>query len=615
MKNLNRRSNSSNSSLASIKKAWEIIPVRNKPQVLTLAIIQALVSLVDVIGVAFTGLLGVISVNALQGGAPSNAVISALDILHLENFSLDRQIQILSGVTIFVLLGKTLVSVQLAKATTRLLSTLSATASSRILRDFFFLPYSEVRKLTQQEAIFATTRGVHTVVLGVIGSAVGMAVDSILVVALSIILIIASPLSGFVFILLFVVIWQFLRHKLHANTARMSKAETEISIKTFNLISNTLDSFKELFVLHRLEKIASKLGNQRDELANVTAVTSFNPQYAKYVFEFGIVAVTFVITGIQLWQHDASRAIGTITLFVAAGARISPALLRMQQNFLTLTSSAGVSAPTYALSKQLNEWSSNNKDLECEGLTPVEFTPKVVISNLEFGYEIGTPVIKDLSLEIEVGEFFAIAGPSGAGKSTLIDLCLGLQRPITGEVKISGIAPIHAISKWPGKIAYVPQRVHLANNTLRENIVFGSELEEGIDERCLAVLREVGLAEEFERMQITLDSFVGSDHNAFSGGQVQRIGIARALLSSPEVLVLDEATSSLDAETENEISLMINNLPKKITRIVIAHRLSTIQAADRVLYLSPTGYYEIGSFQELREIVPDFDNQARLMGL
>ena len=451
--------------------------------------------------------------------------------------------------------------------------------------------------------------------LGVVGSAVGLSVDAILVIALSIILIIISPLSGIVFISLFFMIWQVLRLKLHATTARMSKAETEISLKTFNLISNTLDSFKELFVLNRLEKIALKLGSQRNELANVTAVTSFYPQYAKYVFEFGIVAITFTITAIQLWQHDASRAIGTITLFVAAGARISPALLRMQQNFFTLTSSAGVSAPTYALSKQLKDLKLIKKDAESEGLLPRAFTPKVVLSNLEFGYDVTTPIIKGLSLVIEKGEFFAIAGPSGAGKSTLIDLCLGLQQPISGDVKISGIAPIHAISNWPGRIAYVPQRVHLANNTLRENIIFGSELREGIDESCIAVLKEVGLAEEFERMQVTLDTYIGSDHNAFSGGQVQRIGIARALLSSPEILVLDEATSSLDAETENQISVMISNLPKRITRIVIAHRLSTIQAADRVLYLGPTGEYEIGTFQHLRGVVPDFDNQARLMGL
>jgi ATP-binding cassette, subfamily B, bacterial PglK len=615
VKKLNKGSNSSNSSLVSIKKAWALIPIRNKPQVLTLAMIQALVSLVDVIGVAFTGLLGVISVNALQGGAPSNAVVNALNVLNLENQSLVRQIQILSGVTIFILLGKTLVSIQLAKATTRLLSNLSATTSSRILREFFSLPYSEVRKLTQQEAIFATTRGVNTVVLGVIGSAVGLSVDAILVIALSIILIFISPLSGIVFISLFFMMWQILRHKLHDNTVRMSKAETEISIKTFNLISNTLDSFKELFVLNRLEKIASRLGNQRDELAKVTAVTSFNPQYAKYVFEFGIVAVTFAITAIQLWQHDASRAIGTITLFVAAGARISPALLRMQQNFFTLTSSAGVSAPTFALSRQLNSLNSIKNTSKFESMSGGEFIPKVVLSNLEFGYDIATSIIKDLSLVIEVGEFFAIAGPSGAGKSTLIDLCLGLQQPKSGEVKISGIVPNQAISIWPGKIAYVPQRVYLANNTLRENIVFGSDEKEGTDERCMAVLREVGLTEEFERMQVTLDTYIGSDNNSFSGGQVQRIGIARALLSSPELLVLDEATSSLDAETENQISVMIGKLPKRITRIVIAHRLSTIQAADRVLYLSPTGEYEIGTFQQLRGVVPDFDNQARLMGL
>jgi ABC-type multidrug transport system fused ATPase/permease subunit len=582
--------------------------------VLILATIQGFVSLLDVIGVAFTGLVGVISVNALQGGLPSNAVVKALDFLNLEKLTLSNQLQILSGITIAVLLGKTLASIYFAKLTTRLLCELSANASANILRKFFNLPYGEVRKLTQQEAIFATTRGVNTVIVGVIGSAIGLGIDAILVIALSLALIFISPLSGLVFILLFLAIWQTLRLKLHDVNAKLSMEETEISIQTSNLISNTLDSFKELFVLNRLDMIVDDLEEQRHKLARVAAVTSFNPQYAKYVFEFGIVAISFAITAIQLWQYDASRAIGTITLFIAAGARISPALLRMQQNYLMLSSSAGVSAPTLELSRKLQ---SQTNSIRRENIFEASsrFTPKVEISNLRFGYDRENLIIKDLNLLVEAGEFLAIVGPSGAGKSTLIDLCLGLQEPTSGLILISGIEPSLAIQKWPGKIAYVPQRVHLANNTLRENLVFGNKEQKNVDRRCMEVLEEVGLTDEFARMQMTLDTYIGSDQNALSGGQVQRIGIARALLNSPELLVLDEATSSLDAETENQISTMIGNLPKKITRVVIAHRLSTIQAADRVLYLSPDSPPQVGSFQSLRTNIPDFDNQAKLMGL
>lgn len=614
MKNMLLRSQTETSGTDSIKKAWGIIPSSQKPKVLILATIQGFVSLLDVVGVAFTGLVGVVSVNALQGGLPSNAVVRALNLLNLENMTFPKQLQILSGFTIVILIGKTLASIYFAKMTTRLLCDLSATASASMLRDFFNLPFGEVRKLTQQEAIFATTRGVNTVIVGVIGSAIGLGVDAILVITLSIVLIAISPLSGFVFIFLFFIIWQTLRHKLHDVTAILSKQETDISIQTSNLISNTLDSFKELFVLNRLDMIVDELDEQRHKLAKVSAVTSFNPQYAKYVFEFGIVAISFAITAIQLWQYDASHAIGTITLFIAAGARISPALLRMQQNYLMLSSSAGVSAPTLELSKKLQD----NFNLKPQ-ITPIDiparFVPKIEISNLSFGYDSDNLIISNMNLEINAGDFLAIVGPSGAGKSTLVDLCLGLQQPTAGVVKISGMTPSAAIKEWPGKIAYVPQRVHLANSTLRENLIFGNKDFNCVDRKCLEVLEEVGLSDEFSRMHMNLDTYIGSDQNSLSGGQVQRIGIARALLSDPEFLVLDEATSSLDAETENQISTMIGNLPKKITRVVIAHRLSTIQAADRVLYLSPNNVLRVGTFQHLRESITDFDNQARLMGL
>lgn len=615
MKNLPISSNSGWSSFASINKAWALIPVSSKPQVILLAIIQTLVSLVDVLGIAFTGLVGVISVNTIQGGTPSNAVIKTLRFLQLENFSLTTQLQILIFITITVLIGKTVASIYFAKMTTRLLSNLAAATSSRILQEYFNLPFKEIRKLTQQEAIFATTRGVNTLIVSVIGSAVGLGVDGVLVLTLSIVLVAISPISGVVFILLFFAIWQILRKKLHEETTRLSKRETELSLETSNLISNTLDSFRELFVLNRLNKIITELGRQRSELSKVTAVTNFNPQFAKYVFEFGIVVISFAISAIQLWQYDASRAAGTIALFIAAGARISPALLRMQQNFLLLTSSAGVSEPTLALSKKLRQFNTEDSDPISEKSEKIDFAPRIVISNLKFGYIESILVLNNLNLVIEEGEFLAIVGPSGAGKSTLIDLCLGLQNPLSGKIEISGLSPYNAIQRWPGKIAYVPQRVHLSNSTLRDNLVFGADVQGEIEEKCIAILVEVGLSEEFARMQLSLDTLIGSDKNNLSGGQVQRIGIARALFSRPELLFLDEATSSLDAETENQISTMISNLPGRITRIVIAHRLSTVQAADRILYLSPSGDSTVGTFQELRDQIPDFDHQARLMGL
>lgn len=546
MKKWLSRFDSRGTSLRSIRKAWNLIPRVEKPQVLILASIQIGVSLIDVIGVMLTGLVGVISVNSLQSGLPSNAVLRVLTILGLEGQPLNRQLQILAGATILILIGKTFASIHFAKLTTRLLSSLSASTSAKILDEYLNLPFSEVRRLTQQEAIFATTRGVNTAILGIVGSAVGFGVDAVLVITLSVVLILISPISGVVFISLFAVIWQILKNQLHKQSELLSKRETEISIETSNLISNSLDSYKELFVLNRLSELISQLTEKRKELGKITAITSFNPQYAKYIFEFGIVAITFSVTAIQLWQYDASRAAGTITLFVAAGARMSPALLRMQQNFLILSSSAGAAGPTLALSEQLRKFGAQ-KPFDVSSATNRKFVPEIDLVNLCFSYDGSKKVINNLNLTVNPGDFLAITGPSGVGKSTLIDLCLGILQPVSGSISISGISPFAAIKMWPGKIAYVPQSVHLANMSLRDNITFFSNVTEGVDQRCLSVLAQAGLAEEFAKMKLTLDTILGSDQNSLSGGQVQRIGIARALFSNPDLLILDESTSSLDA--------------------------------------------------------------------
>ena len=279
-----------------------------------------------------------------------------------------------------------------------------------------------------------------------------------------------------------------------------------------------------------------------------------------------------------------------------------------------LSSSSGAAGPTLNLSERLRT-SGSQKPLANPLTTSRNFTPDIEISNLSFSYDDSNAVIRNLNLSVKSGDFLAIAGPSGAGKSTLIDLCLGILEPVSGSVSISDTAPIEAIRLWPGKIAYVPQSVHLANMSLRDNLVFFSNVTENVDQKCLSVLAQTGLAEEFAKTNVTLDTIIGSDQNTLSGGQVQRIGIARALFSNPDLLILDESTSSLDAGTEHQINGMISNLPGKITRIVIAHRLSTIVAANKILYLNEEGNCEVGTFQSLRASNKEFNYQVSLLGL
>jgi ABC-type bacteriocin/lantibiotic exporter with double-glycine peptidase domain len=244
------------------------------------------------------------------------------------------------------------------------------------------------------------------------------------------------------------------------------------------------------------------------------------------------------------------------------------------------------------------------------------FVPEVKVSKVSFKYpDSPSKAIKDISLTITSGSVIAIVGPSGGGKSTLVDLLLGVLPPDTGDITISEIDPLKAVKEFPGAISYVPQQVVVIDGTIRENISLGYSAKYSYDDEVYSALAKAGLKDFVNNIPGGLSSPLGEWGTRISGGQRQRIGIARALFTNPKLLVLDEATSALDGETEAGISDQILKMKGEMTVIMIAHRLSTVIGADRIYYVDEGEIKADGTFDEVRASVPEFDRQARLMGL
>jgi ABC-type multidrug transport system fused ATPase/permease subunit len=236
--------------------------------------------------------------------------------------------------------------------------------------------------------------------------------------------------------------------------------------------------------------------------------------------------------------------------------------------------------------------------------------------NLDFKYSDNSPSgLFDVNVIIEAGKSLAIVGSSGAGKSTLVDVILGVLEPVKGRILISGLPPMSAITKWPGAIAYVPQDVSLIDGTIRQNITLGYSDSEVSDELIWNAIDGASLRTFISKSSNGLETQIGDEGSNLSGGERQRLGIARALLMNPKLLILDEATSALDGETEAEIAQAIQSVKGKVTVIMIAHRLSTVQNADVVVYLEDGKIMKSGTFNEVRQAIPNFDAQAKLMGL
>lgn len=226
------------------------------------------------------------------------------------------------------------------------------------------------------------------------------------------------------------------------------------------------------------------------------------------------------------------------------------------------------------------------------GSRPFSFKRDLVFDHVSFAYEDGRQALSEINLSIYNGEMVGIIGPTGAGKTTIVDLILRLLRPSEGELRLDGI-PVEdiALDAWRRQIGYVTQDSFLLNGTIEENIRFYDDTLTEKDIRTAAALAQ---ADFIERMPEVFNTMVGERGIMLSGGERQRLAIARVLAQKPALLVLDEATSSLDNESEQKIRAVIDGLKGKVTTVIIAHRLSTVMRADRLIAIEAGRVVEQG---------------------
>jgi ABC-type multidrug transport system fused ATPase/permease subunit len=320
-----------------------------------------------------------------------------------------------------------------------------------------------------------------------------------------------------------------------------------------------------------------------------------------------------LVAFLELLLYDANKAITMLAIFLAAGSRVAPSILRAQQSLLLIKGGLAKSASTLEALSKLELENSSIPLVTTIRKNKGVFNSEVAISNLNFTHsDLSNRIIRDFSLTIPPGSKIAIIGASGAGKSTLIDLLLGLLEPDSGSVKISGLAPREAISLYPGIVAYVPQDIYLHEGSIRENIALGFESEIIDDEQVWKVLQTAQASSFVSQLPSGLNELISENGNNFSGGEKQRLGIARALYTNPKLLLLDEATSALDEVTQ---SLIFNGLKTfqntETTLIVSAHRLSTISDSDFLIYIKEYGEIEVGEFKELVLKYPEIVNELK----
>ena len=603
-----------------IKRASSLLSRIDRRRISYLVIAQCVMSLLDLIGVILIGILGSLAVSTVTSAKPGTRIQGFLNLVGLSDLRSQSQVAVLGFAAAIALITKTLLTMWMSRKSIHFLSLKASQISSSIADKMLRLPLDVLRNKNNQEHLFFLTAGTQSISVGIFGSVVMILVDLWLLIVLAAALILVDPFLGAISIVSFTFISVALFAKFHEVAKRLGEENSQESIQCSETIIEALSSFRELVVRNRRSYYSELIRNQRQSLAKSNAEIAFLPSVSKFAIEITIVLATLILTSIQFVMKDASHAIGVMSLFMAASSRLAPATLRIQQNVLTLKTSIGMSAKTLDYYEELqaiptSEHTCDSNFLNSEIMSS-KFEPQIFTKSLSLTYrESKSSALNEIDFKVDAGEFVAIVGPSGAGKSSLVDVILGVQNPTSGTISISGLCPICALSTWPGKVAYVPQDVFLAPATIRENIALGFKPDSFQEEHFWSVLKTAQLYDFVEGLPLKLDTELGSLGINLSGGQKQRLGIARALITGPEILILDEATSSLDATTENALAQALLNLRGDVTQIVIAHRLNTVRNADRVVYMDRGSIITEGNFEHVRRQVPDFDEQATLLGL
>ena len=597
-------------------RSMKVLSRQDQRKILLVVTIQIFMGLLDLAGVALVGVLGALAVSGVAAKETGNRVNQALEFLNLADQSFQTQAAIIGLLAAGLLISRTIFSIIFTRRVLYFLSRRSSRISSSLISKLLNQSLLEVQQRTTQETLYAVTRGVDSITLGVIGISITLISDFSLLLILFTGLFLVDATIALSALVVFTLIGLILYRFMHKYARRLGVSEAELTIEVNRRVVEVLVSFRESVVRNRRFLYSKEIEKAKFKLSDTLADISFLPSISKYVIETTVVVGTLAVSAAQFLAHDATRAVATLSVFMAAVTRIAPAVMRIQQGSIGIRQSLGSAQPTLDLIESLDlkrelEDSASKLDFEHRG-----FSPTIEIKNLTFSYPTSlSPVLNAINLDVEKGEFVAIVGSSGAGKTTLVDVLLGVLNPNSGSISISNVSPLDAFKGWPGAVSYVPQDVMIFDGSIRSNVAMGFPDSSQSDDLIWQALDVAQLSEFVKRLPDGLDNQVGERGTKLSGGQRQRLGIARAMYTKPKLLVLDEATSSLDGQTESDISDSIQLFKGNVTVLMIAHRLSTVRSASRVIYMEGGNIKASGNFEEVRRQVPEFDRQSNLMGL
>jgi len=603
-------------SLSEVRTVYNYLSKIDRLKILFIIIGQSLLSVLDLLAIYLMSVLGSFVLDGIGAGSKNTAFGSSIfNYWPLSNSTFQIKVASISIVACCVFISRTLLTLYFSRITLKLLASKASQFSNRLLSNFFSQGYQSIETVPKQKFIYNLTEGVDRLVIAGMGTAISIFNDLFLLLILLVGLATLSVKTS-IFILLVIFIVSYLLNSLQKNQSRalgatVRKQKIEINEHILDLV----EVYKEAYLRGIAHDYIDEIAKRRVGFSKNVAKLSFAPNLAKYILEISVVLFALSLGAYQFIVSDALNAIIVLATFLIVASRMVPALARLYSNNVVIRSVLGSARQT--LDFMQDYWNTSLRKPPSISLTAIveNANTLVSISNMSFTYGDNLQsVLTDIELEINKGDHVAIVGPTGSGKSTLLNLILGLYTPTQGQILIRRQNPVDFVKNNPGYISIIPQEIPVINGTLRENILLGYTADI-TDDYLMNVIRLSNLHEFIERLPEGLDTLLSDYGSNISGGEKQRIGIARSLITAPKILVLDEATSALDAQTEFTVQENIQLEQLNLTTITVAHRISTIKHCNLIIYLENGKILSKGTFSQVKLEVPNFEEQSRLMGL
>jgi len=582
--------------------------------------LRALLSILDLVGILAIGFVVTSTAIFLTSGSDPNRVV---EFAGLQIPAVNAQtLPWVSTAVLVLFLAKALFSVILTKRAAFFVATVEARSAKTIAEIAFGGDLGNARKRSREEMMYAIQGGSPSAFNVLLNAVNSLATETMLFVVICLGFLFIDPWATLGAVLYFGLIAFVMQYFVGSLMTKAGQIATKGAVAANTAISDLLSVFRELLVLGKRDKYIDAIYKARAAAADSAANTYYLSGMPRYIIEAALLVgvALFVLT--QALTGDIIKSAATIGVFLSGGFRLTAALLPLQNSLLTINAIIP-SARTAHEILELSERTAPSATSKAAPQVKVNSFPVAATSSAAIGVELldvsfsypdaEKPALRNASFKVLPGSQVALMGPSGAGKSTIADLLCAVLTPTSGTVVLTDTATGSANTPGIRRVSYVPQRPGLVSGTILDNVALGENSDQVSREQALEALELANLGVLIAELPDGLDTPLGKLQDGLSGGQMQRLGLARALYTKPGLLIMDEATSALDAESEAEIQKALDAMRGKVTVVLIAHRLNTIQHADKVILVEDGRVEDSGTFKELIARNPSVERVVDLM--